>query len=498
MALGYKFTIVFVFVIIYLAKAHYQNRTKDFDFKRHYTKLFPTSGHLDDNPSGTTRQSHIYPHPTIHPPVNPCIPHSHIFSFSNVGLQKIGRDFINSNDVINLSLDDNDINEISPFAFRNMRNLKYLDLSGNKIPKEKLLALIGNNKLETLIIDNNRDFNNPVTNMLTEYEPFPNLKYLHLCNNQLGNFQIPFHIATPSLTHLHLSNNSINSSNIVFDNLPATLTQLHLAKNFIDRIKQGKLRNIQELNMDDNVITQVCFENCEDESIPLKGAFELRKLALSNNLISEISLDAFSETSNLLELDLSGNKISDVAMGTFNNTRMISVLSLANNTLVRVPDVCSLYNLKTLDLSGNRISAIPYLTFCTSLRNLEFLYLSNNVITTIEARAFYSLQNLQHLDLSNNLLKHLPPHWGYSLAITELHLERNNFTELDSMSLVNIKTLRNIYLDENPLLVLKARSFHSLPESLNVHLTNIRIDYKCQCEEEEDNNENGIDDDEWN
>ncbi|XP_071650168.1 podocan-like protein 1 [Temnothorax longispinosus] len=492
MVLGYKFTIFLVFTTVYVAKTQDNHGISLYDFKKH--TLFP------NNDEGNTRLPYTYT--STVPPIfrGPLCPrHSHIFSFSNVGLQKIGRDFINSNDIINLRLDDNNISDISPFAFRNMRNLQYLDLSGNKIPKEKLLSLTGNEKLEVLIIDNNRDSHNPMTNTLIEYEVFSNLKYLHLCNSQLGNFQVPFQLATPILTHLYLNNNSISSSDVVFENIPATLTHLHLKKNLIDRVKQGKLRNLRELIMDDNAITQVCFEDCEDKSISLKDAVLLQNLSLANNLISEISPDAFSDTRHLSILDLSGNKITDVAKNTFNNTISISALSLANNTLATVPDVCSMFRLRTLDLSENRISAILSGTFCPYLTSLEYLYLSNNAITTIQYRAFHNLQKLKYLDLSGNRLRELPMNWGYTLFIQELHLERNNFTELDNISLINLKELTNVYLDENPMPILRAESFRSLPGHLRVHLKNMRVEDKCaQCQCDNDEEEGDNEDDNHN
>ncbi|XP_018048424.1 PREDICTED: leucine-rich repeat-containing protein 15-like [Atta colombica] len=506
MTLGHKFTIFFIFTIVYLAKTqHDKNRIPPWDFKNNFWTITKRPDVVTDSQTLTlpTQKYVISTVPTF--PSNSCPPHSHVFSFSNVGLQKIGRDFINSNDVVSLSLDNNNINDISPFAFRKMQNLKYLDLSGNNIPKEKLLLLPRSANLQTLIIDNNRDSHDPVTEALKEYEVFQNLKYLHLCNSHLRNFQIHFYIATPILTHLYLNNNGINSSDAVFDNIPATLTHLHLNKNVIDRVKQGKLRHLQELSMNDNVITQVCFEKCEDKSISLKDAVEMQYLSLARNLISEISSDAFSDTSRLLKLDLSDNKIADITKGTFNKTMMISNLSLADNILVTVPDICSIMFLRNLDLSGNRISAIYSGTFCTNLRTLEYLHLSNNVITTIETRAFRSLQSLKYLDLSGNRLKQLPAHWVYSWYIQELHLERNNFTELDSISLINIKELKNIYLDENPMPVLTAGSFQLLPGHVRIHLKNMHVEYKCEqctCENEDDEddknddyeNKNGSDD----
>lgn len=244
MAVDHKFMIFFMFTIVYLAKTERgRNDFPPYDFKNYSSINSRLQKSTTIPPWKWTPQPSV-DIPTIPPTSSsiPCIHKSHVFSFSNVGLQKIGRDFINSNDIINLSLDNNNISYISPFAFRNMRNLKYLNLSGNKIPKEKLLSLAGNARLQTLIIDNNQDFHNPVTETLKEYEVFQSLKHLHLCNSQLGNFQVHFYLAMPILTHLYLKNNSISSTDAIFDNIPATLTHLYLNQNLIDRVKQGKLR----------------------------------------------------------------------------------------------------------------------------------------------------------------------------------------------------------------------------------------------------------------
>ncbi|XP_012538582.1 leucine-rich repeat-containing protein let-4 [Monomorium pharaonis] len=529
MVLDHKFTIFFLFIIIYLAK------TEDIGYVGPNYVLKTTPRGLEDpetgrpyvnnppnHPNYPVEHRNIQyipptnppidpptrPNPPVDPPTRPnppvdppsfppvpktpafpCAQHSHVFSFSNVGLQKIGPDFIKSSDIISLYIDNNNINNVSPYAFRNTQNLKYLDLSGNRIPKEKLLQLARINNLQTLIINNNQDSHSPDTDTMKEYGTFPNLKTLHLSNSQLRNFQVHFHLAMPNLIYLYLNNNSISSDDAIFENIPITLTHLHLNNNSITQVKQGKLRYLREFSMDDNVITQICYENCEDTSISLKGAFEMQNLSLSGNQISEITIDAFTDARGLSLLDLSGNKIADVAKGTFNNTNYINTLSLANNVLGVVPDVCPVYYLVNLDLSGNRIGAIHSNAFCAHLRNtLEYLYLSDNIITIIEPRAFQSLDKLKYLDLSGNRLRQLPTHW-LSWYVEELHLERNNFTDLDHIPLSNVKMLGNVYLDGNPMPTLKANSFNVLPGHLRVHLKNVRVEEcaPCQCDNDNDN-----------
>ncbi|EZA54839.1 Insulin-like growth factor-binding protein complex acid labile subunit [Ooceraea biroi] len=414
--------------------------------------------------------------------------------FSNVGLRKIGQNFISSDSIITLSLDKNEINDISPGAFRKMKNLRHLNLSENRIPTEKFLMLYGNIKLQTLIINNNNDTS---TKTLKEYETLQSLEHLHLCSNQMSDIQVPFHVATPNLISLYLSNNSIDSSNVIFDNLPATLNTLHLDRNLIDRVAQNKLKDLHELMMAHNRITQVCNEDCQEKSISLKGAFEMRSLHLSKNLISDISSDAFNDMKNLLHLDLSDNKISDVPKDTFNNTNMMTKLSLANNDLAAVPDVCPMLHLIHLNLSGNHISAILSNTFC-SMRHLENLDLSSNIITTIHTRAFLQLTNLKYLDLSRNRLTQLPARWVSPWNIQELHLEQNKFTNLEDVSLIDIKSVLNVYLEGNPMVMFKAAYFHSLPGHLMVHIKNVHINdncASCPCESSEEKKDDDDDND---
>ncbi|XP_050460964.1 insulin-like growth factor-binding protein complex acid labile subunit [Cataglyphis hispanica] len=507
MALGRKI-ILFVLITAHLAKTEYDFKN-DFEKPEEVQKtrkpftVNPPTGRDSVTPNliYPTINSPIYPTNTIRYPPD----YSDLsFRFSDVGLQRIGRNFIKSSSIISLSLDNNNISNISPFAFRSMQNLRHLNLSGNRIPMAKLLLLNGNNNLQTLIINNNNgtfecnDYSENTSDntekILKDYEIFPSLEHLHLCNNQLRNIDVPFYIAMPILTHLHLSNNSLSSSSAIFDNIPASLTHLKLNKNLIDRVAKDKLRYLKELDMSDNKITQVCFEECQHNSISLRGAFRMESLFLSRNQISEVSSDAFNDMEHLLNLDLSGNEIADLPKDTFNNTIWIINLSLDHNILSTIPNVCSLLNLKNLNLTANRINAIPSDTFC-HLQRLEHLYLSNNMITTIETRAF-NLQSLRYLDLSGNQLRQLPAQWIFPWQIQELHFERNYFTELNNLSLTNIKSLRNIYLDENPMPKLKAESFQSLPGYTTLHLKNIRVnETQIKCAQDNDDDDNDNDDD---
>lgn len=258
MALNYKVIIFIVLINAYMIKpqTHLRADSVHPDFKNGY----PNQAYTTRMPFFSSRPPTVTVYPAQLSTQNsirvfPVIPPSTTFRFTDVGLQKIGPDFISSDDAITLSLDNNEINDISPFAFLKMKNMRHLVLSGNKIPTEKFLSLYGNIKLQTLIIDNNKDNS---MRILKEYEILQNLEHLHLCSDQLLDIQVPFHVATPSLISLHLSNNSINSDNVLFDNLPATLTHLHLDRNSIDHVEQNKLR--YEYSLISNFIFLLLFD----------------------------------------------------------------------------------------------------------------------------------------------------------------------------------------------------------------------------------------------
>lgn len=233
--LRHKLIIFFIFIILHLVKIE-----SKYDF---YTSLSPKSNIVYQT-NVTPKQTIFIPTMTTIAPRATTTPvdwYDMEFKLSNVGLRKIGEEFINSNElIIKLRLDNNEINSISSYAFHKMPNLRYLDLSGNKIPKEKMLSFVGNNKLQTLLINNNNDNRN--VEELNDYGPLKSLKNLSLCNSQLKNLQVPYYRLTPNLNYLQLSNNSISSGHVVFDNIPQTLTHLRVDDNSIDRVEPDKLR----------------------------------------------------------------------------------------------------------------------------------------------------------------------------------------------------------------------------------------------------------------
>ncbi|PIK39535.1 hypothetical protein BSL78_23614, partial [Apostichopus japonicus] len=125
-----------------------------------------------------------------------------------------------------------------------------------------------------------------------------------------------------------------------------------------------------------------------------------------------------------------GNKLSSIPQGFFRAT----------------PDISS------VSISGNRIHTLTKESF-SGLKSLYFFSLARNQITELPADIFSDLQINHVLDLSNNQITEIPDGlWkttGAEHNIQYLLLQRNNLTQLKNTTFEGLKTLHQIFLNNN-------------------------------------------------
>src|SRR3990170_4694831 len=106
------------------------------------------------------------------------------------------------------------------------------------------------------------------------------------------------------------------------------------------------------------------------------------------------------------------------------------------NKLKRNEEITELINLQYLYLSNNKLTTLP--TEIGQLTNLQTLYLSNNQLTTLPAE-IGQLTNLQKLYLCNNKLTTLPAEIGQLTNLQELGLCNKQLIEQAHQYLPNVR-----------------------------------------------------------
>lgn len=123
-------------------------------------------------------------------------------------------------------------------------------------------------------------------------------------------------------------------------------------------------------------------------------------------------------------------------------------LQLIGNKLPQAPPMLwRLKSLRHLDLGANHLTSIP--AEIGQLSSLVLLSLHTNRLTTIPAE-LGQLTALKTLDVHRNQLVSIPTELGKLFRLGLLNLSDNSLENLPA-PVLEIKSLRNVYLDRNPL-----------------------------------------------
>lgn len=170
--------------------------------------------------------------------------------------------------LISLNLSGNGIEIIEPLSFVNLPNLKYLDLSNNRILNFSVNAFNGTNSLTNLTLSNalfNYSFMNELEHLF-QYGSLSNLETLALPSNNLLYLTPGMFSALPKLKHLDLRNNTLlKFHKDTFAKL--SLEFLDLSDNSLKNVKNETLTQLNSqsdlsIGLDNNMWT--C--DCEIES----------------------------------------------------------------------------------------------------------------------------------------------------------------------------------------------------------------------------------------
>lgn len=323
-----------------------------------------------------------------------------------------------------LNFHGNKIHFIQPGLFKDMTDLKVLDLSRNHL--------------------------NVFAHSKTNIGLLAAIKSLDLSSNGLYTGMSDYFLAnSPSLENLSLNSNSITKVSQNTFSGALSLSRISLHNNVILEIEDGafdSLDNLAELDLSKNSITCITdFNLCNLKMLNLsKNSMELFQ--------STKSMDRFQLTC----LDLSENKMLYFPLLPQNN--VLEYLDVSRNRLQSV-DVTGnpethirvfFNHLRFLDLSYNQLKSLPE-TFFYCMGSLEVLNVSHNCISSFSLTNKRLLQSVKVINLSHNSLQSLTFGENTLQSLEKLHLQGNNLAVLDPQIFQRLPSLNHLQLQQNNL-----------------------------------------------
>ncbi|KAI8040168.1 leucine-rich repeat neuronal protein 2 [Drosophila gunungcola] len=189
------------------------------------------------------------------------------------------------------------------------------------------------------------------------------------------------------------------------------------------------------------------------DAVPIFTSDSLHQLNLRHNNVSQLLAGNFKQLTSLRELYLGWNSIVRVEVNSFEGLPHLQVLDLAHNNLHTLPGqlLAPLLVLGTLDLSWNR-------RFNESGGGDLYTALGLNwklATLRLDACSLGELQlpvnaPLKELSLRRNQLKRIPSQLPATLL--RLDISDNLLEELVSQDTVNLTQVRQLYIEDMPLL----------------------------------------------
>lgn len=323
-----------------------------------------------------------------------------------------------------LNLQANRIHFVQPGLFRDMTDLKVLDLSSNHLSAFALSKInIGPlTNVESLDLSSNGLFTGMSDYFLSES---PSLRSVSLSSNSITKIAQNTFSSSSALAKISLHNNVIlEIEDGAFDSL-SELTELDLSKNSIACIADFNLCNLKVLNLSKN--SMELFQSARSTDL-----YKLVSLDLSENKMSHFPL---LPQNNILEyLDVSRNRIQSVNMTDSPETRSTAILT----------------QLKYLDLSYNQLQSLPE-SFFYCMLSLRVLKVSNNCISSFSVTTEPVLSTVVIMDLSHNSLQSLEFGQNTLKSLEELLLQGNNLASVDHQIFQGLPNLKHLQLQQNNL-----------------------------------------------
>ncbi|NWH74998.1 TLR5 protein, partial [Piaya cayana] len=333
----------------------------------------------------------------------------------------------------------------------------------------------------------------PVTIGKGAFRNLPNLRVLDLGFNKILELDLDAFVGLASLTVLRLYANSLGDSVLeecYFQDL-RSLEELDLSGNQITKLEPHplfyNLTVLKTVNLKSNKISNLCESNLTS----FQGKHFLY-FSLSFNHLYKTDEAVWAKCPNpfrnitFISLDLSGNGWNTEKVQYFCTAikgTQIGSLIFSSHTMgsgfgfhnLKNPDNDTFVglarsDLHLLDISEGYIFSLNSLIF-QSLGRLELLNLFKNKINQIQRQAFFGLGNLKILNLSSNLLGEMYDYTFEGLhSVMYIDLQQNHIGMIGEKSFSNLVNLKTIDLRDNAI-----KKLPSFPHLTAVYLGDNKI-----------------------
>jgi Leucine-rich repeat (LRR) protein len=303
---------------------------------------------------------------------------------SNSSIEYISPSAFNGlSELYSVNLTNIGIDLIHPDTFANNTKLKILTLSGNNLNVMQSLSspytdyMLKSPSIEELDIS----YCNMLEFLPTAFSQLKNIIYINLSGNKLVTLPQGLFDKTDTIEELDLSYNKIKTlPKNIFNK--TSLAILHLKNNEISSDLEFVTKDVQRLELGYNKIKEIDMKM-------FRGLENLGSLTVKGNMIRKIHPAAFTSLKNLRHIDLSYNEIDQLSILLFTKNSDLEIIRINNNMRLKsLPSEgfetthktfnvfhfdasnCDLANLTEkvfqsmpyitkLNLSGNRISQVP-------------------------------------------------------------------------------------------------------------------------------------------
>uniref|UniRef100_A0A672GL91 Toll-like receptor 13 n=1 Tax=Salarias fasciatus TaxID=181472 RepID=A0A672GL91_SALFA len=377
--------------------------------------------------------------------------------------------FLGLSGLIKLQLSFNHISFISAGAFEPLLAVQLIELNVNRLQQiTDVIPALKLTTLESLELCQNR-----ILSLQSDNLPASNLKSLNLNGNPLTKFSLREDIL-PQLRNLSFDECTEDMEwDVASKTFLRSLTRLFVGgtninlTSYMEMLRTaGSLRELEMSSMDTGVIDSLVDTACQ--------MFSLRSLLIRDNEIESLGDLLLKSCSGLTEANLTSNGFVRMSKHAFRSTKILTVLSLRTNKLSKLSLALQvLPMLEYLDLSENIISELDCLDF-RDLTRLKSLNLMSNRISVLQGCVFENLMDLEDLNIGENEVIDFGgaftlPYFG---KLKSLNLHNNHLDELQQGAFSSLSSLRDLDLESDRNYAVELNVFEGLDdlESLSVSL----------------------------